>query len=202
MSEFLAREYEFAGMRSALGWAVLGLVIQQPSYGYELAQRFKTTYGDTLTLSKGAHVYRLLELLNHHGLIEEESAAAESASDSTGHRSGPNYRATEQGVRAYQGWLVAQMEEERHRQQLFARQLAVLEPGTALSVIERCEQEALEDVADATPSEAIDESHGPEGVANRLAEADERLALQVRLTWIAYARSELNTLMQLRGPEQ
>lgn len=200
MSEFLAREYEFGGMRSTLGWAVLGLVIQQPSYGYELAQRFKQVYEDTLTLSKDAHVYRLLDLLSSHELIEEIPAEAQEAIGQTqGHRSGPSYRATSLGVTAYQGWLVARMEDERHRQQLFARQLAVLEPLTALSVIERCEQEVLEDAGDAVPSETTELGQGPEGIAHRLADADERLALQVRLTWLAYARTELKTLMQERG---
>lgn len=35
-------------MRSPLNWALLGLVIQRPSYGYELVQRFERIYEDAL----------------------------------------------------------------------------------------------------------------------------------------------------------
>jgi DNA-binding PadR family transcriptional regulator len=181
-------------MRSALGWALLGLLIEQPSYGYELQLRFKRTYGDNLTLSKGAHVYRLLELLSGHALIEEVPSEAAAASPH-GHRSGPHYRATRQGVRAYQEWLVSQMEYERQRQRLFARQLAMLEPGAALTVIERWEGECLEEVEEPDEGEGESETRS---VAQRLADADERLALQVRLSWIAYARSELKTIIRER----
>jgi hypothetical protein len=106
-------------------------------------------------------------------------------------------------VRAYQQWLVSQMEDQRARERLFALQLSMLEPGTALSVIERYEQECLQDAAEPAEAEQIAPSAGDAvGVARRLADADERLALEVRLTWIAYARSELQALIKERGEPQ
>ena len=35
-------------MQSPVNWALLGLVIERPSYAYELAKRFERTYGSVL----------------------------------------------------------------------------------------------------------------------------------------------------------
>ena len=58
-------------MRSPLNWALLGLVIQRPSYGYELVQRFERTYEDALELSSPSQVYTALDALRRRSLIEE-----------------------------------------------------------------------------------------------------------------------------------
>ena len=51
-------------MRSPINWALLGLVIQRPSYGYELVQRFERTYEDALELSSPSQVYTALDALS------------------------------------------------------------------------------------------------------------------------------------------
>jgi DNA-binding PadR family transcriptional regulator len=206
MNDSAPRKREGAALRSPLAWGVLGLVIEQPSHGYELAQRFDRIYGDTLVLSSRMNIYRLLDSLRGHALIEEMPAPAKAAGEPASAprarppRPTPHYRATGEGVRAYQRWMVSQMEEERRRQRLFATQLAMLEPDSALSVIERYEQECLQEARDAEElAESAAESPGSQGVARRLSDADERLALQVRLTWIAFARSELKKLIRERS---
>jgi DNA-binding PadR family transcriptional regulator len=179
--------------------ALLGLVIERPGHGYELAQRFEQAYGEALPLTNHKNVYRLLKALQAHALIREVRPSAKE-------KPAPNrmpkarFRASARGVRAYQEWLVSEMEEQRNRQRLFALQLSMLEPGTALSVIERYEQECLRDAGEPVEPEAIDpQGKSAVGVARRLADADERLALEVRLTWIAYARSELRALIKERA---
>ena len=47
---------------------------------------------------------------------------------------------TAQGARAYEQWLVCQVQQDRRRSQLFVHQLAMLSPSTALRVIERYER--------------------------------------------------------------
>jgi hypothetical protein len=42
-----------AAMRSHVGWAALGLLVQRPSYAYELASRFESTYGEELKVASG-----------------------------------------------------------------------------------------------------------------------------------------------------
>jgi DNA-binding PadR family transcriptional regulator len=179
-------------MQSPLAWALLGLVIEQPSYGYELAQRFRRVYGEALGLSYRTNIYRPLEILHKHALIEEAPAGGEEA-PAPNRLPKPHYRATEQGVHAYEQWLLVQLEEERHRQRLFARQLAMLEPQMALEVIDRYEEECLADTDDAAPAESE-----REGVAARLADEEEHLAVEARLSWIRYARHELAALIDQR----
>jgi DNA-binding PadR family transcriptional regulator len=177
-------------MRSSIAWALLGLVIERPSYGYELQQRFKRTYDDTLGLSSPAKIYTALEALSVRSLIED---VGEEPDPRATRLPKPRYRVTEQGVRAYQDWLLMQLAEARQRERLFARQLAMLEPQAALGVIDQYESECLQE--NDVPEEAETDR---QGVATRLAEEEEHLALQVRLSWIEFARGELRALLEER----
>src|ERR1700731_241869 len=60
-----------APMQSLVNWALLGLVIERPSYAYELAQRFERTYEGVLSLSSISHVYTALGTLRDRSLVEE-----------------------------------------------------------------------------------------------------------------------------------
>ena len=64
-----ARRQEEAPMRSLVNWALLGLVIDRPSYAYELARRFEREYKDALSLSSVSHVYTALGTLKDRALI-------------------------------------------------------------------------------------------------------------------------------------
>ncbi|MFI5005662.1 MAG: PadR family transcriptional regulator, partial [Solirubrobacterales bacterium] len=194
-----------AAMRSPVGWALLGLVIERPSYGYELMQRFERTYGNVLELSSPSQIYVALDTLGRKGLIEELPAEGAAAAGVV-RQPKPHYRATAAGLRGYQEWLIAQMRSERRRSRLFARQLAALEPGAALATIERyehaCLQEAKEAPAGGGREPAVaaggSEEHahaaGPAGLAARLVCEEERLAVGARLAWIEYARREFTAL--------
>ncbi|MCL2769867.1 MAG: PadR family transcriptional regulator [Solirubrobacterales bacterium] len=176
-------------MRSPLAWPLLGLVIEQPSYGYELVQRFKRVYGETLALNIPKNVYRLLDTLQVHELIEQTPPSADEP-PARNRLPKPHYRATEHGVGAYAEWLLAQMEEARQRQRLFTRQLAMLEPHAALELMDRFEEECLIEADESTPAQTEQEV-----VAERLAGRDEELSLGARLSWIKYAREELVELL-------
>ncbi len=63
-------------MRSLVSWSLLGLVIERPSYGYELVQRFERTYGDVLELSSPSQIYTALDALQRRSLIEVLAAGA------------------------------------------------------------------------------------------------------------------------------
>jgi DNA-binding PadR family transcriptional regulator len=189
VDHYVSGEQHVGAMRSSIAWALLGLVIERPSYGYELAQRFRRVYGDTLVLSNIKRVYEALNALMARSLIEE--ASEEPPGSSTTRSPRPRYRATDQGVGAYQDWLVNQMAEARQRSRLFARQLAMLEPHAALEVLGEYEREALADADEVSPADAQ-----REGVAERLANEEEQMSLEVRLTWIEYARKELEALIE------
>jgi DNA-binding PadR family transcriptional regulator len=200
MSARVARDGSVSAMRSPVSWALLGLVIERPSYGYELVQRFERTYGDALELSSPSQIYTALDALERRSLIEK----LPDGDPSTGvvRQPKPHYRATVGGVRGYQDWLIAQAHEERRRSRLFAHQLAVLAPRAALAVIERYEQACLEE-AKRTPLGAADDSaDGASGLAARLIGEEDRLAVGARLSWIEYARRQFRALAAGRSLEQ
>lgn len=182
-------------LRSPMAWALLGLVIEQPSYGHELIQRFRRVYGETLALGSPKYIYRLLGALHEHGLIEE-TAADPDEKPARNRLPKPHYRATDDGMCAYQEWLLTELDEERQRHRLFVRQIAMLEPEAALEVLDEYEREVLGQTDETSP--IVSER---EGVAERLAQGEERLTLEVRLSWIEYARHELQTLTGGRGEE-
>jgi DNA-binding PadR family transcriptional regulator len=187
-----------AEMRSPVNWALLGLMIERPSYGYELVQRFERTYGELLTLSSASQIYNALDALVRRGLIEEVVTSA--AQGSAVRQPKLHYRATDDGVRRYQDRLIAQVSEDRRRTHLFARELAALDPQAALAVIDRYEQLCLESAVKTPPHSA--EGKAPEAaanMANRLASEDERLAMEAKLPWIEYARREFKALLEGRS---
>jgi DNA-binding PadR family transcriptional regulator len=191
MGEHLANEGQPVTVASSIGWALLGLLIERPSYGYELLQRFQRIYGDLLPLTSVARVYNAIEALRDRTLIEETPESIKEAAFTRQPKH--HYRATPEGVRAYEEWLVARATDERRRSRLFARQLAMLKPEDALDVIERYERENLDGTSSVSPSSAQ-----AGGIAQRLTDEDERLALGVKLSWIEYARRELKALIEDR----
>jgi len=190
MEPYVHSERQAGTMRSSIAWALLGLVIERSSYGWELVERFRRVYGGALELSSPRRVYTALESLKVRELVEEVPG---DERESASRQPRPRYRATEHGVGAYQDWLLAQMEEARQRSRMFARQLALLEPRAALEVIDEYERGWLEDADEA----AALEPHRQD-VAQRLAEEDEHLALEARLSWIRYARRELLAMIDER----
>src|ERR1022692_333686 len=94
------RDAQAAPMQSPVNWALLGLVIERPSYAYELAQRFERTYQAALTLSSISHVYTALAALRSRSLIEELPGTR------AGRQPKPHYRATAKGLQDYGQWLI------------------------------------------------------------------------------------------------
>ena len=181
-------------MRSPVSWALLGLVIQRASYGYELVQRFERTYEDALELSSPSQVYAALDALERRCLVERIAVDEDDAL----RQPKPHYRATAEGVHGYRDWLVAQLHEERRRSRLFARQVAMLASGDALVVVERCEQACLREAAGTRPAnpqidDPTDDPTHLTDLAARLVDEEERLAVGARLAWVAYARRQLTT---------
>jgi DNA-binding PadR family transcriptional regulator len=175
----------------------LGLVIQRPSYGYELVQRFERTYTNMLELSSPSQIYTALDTLARRALIEQfiEKLPAESSRAGVERQPKPHYRATAEGVRAYREWLFAQQHDERRRSRLFARQLVMLAPSDAQAVLERLEQACLTRARDAEVADQ--ESGSPKELGElveRLVHEEDRLAVDARLAWIGYAHRELGAL--------
>jgi DNA-binding PadR family transcriptional regulator len=179
-------------MRSPVNWAVLGLTIERPSYGYEILQRFERNYGGLLKLSSPSQIYTALDSLRDRGMIE---ATSEPVPVVGSRQPKLHYRATGEGVRRYEEHLVDQAGEDRRRSSLFARELAALSPTAALAVLDKYEHVCLAQATKARPQDA--EPAAPDAsttLADRLAAEDERLAMEAKLPWIDYARRELRAV--------
>lgn len=189
------REHQ-AAMQSPVNWALLGLVVERPSYAYKLAQRFDSTYEGALSLSSTSHVYTALRSLLDRGLIEEVTGSG------TGRQPKPCYRATGEGVKHYQRWLISQFSEERRRQRLFTIELAALmsAPELARAVIDGYEQECLREAGQGTLEPQNGSDDAPLQLATRLASEENRLAVGARLAWVQYVRRELRAIAERRPP--
>ncbi len=216
-------------MRSAVNWALLGLVIERPSYAYDLAQRFERRYGSVLSLSNIGHVYTALSALGTRGLVQEIPGTRE------GRQPRPRYQSTPKGVDEYRAWLVSQVSDDRRRHELFVLALAALarEPGGLLEVVTSCEQEWLSegmrtsiarDGLTGGPAGVVDdasqEGEGAEGekadeagasvaldegvdrvsvLLERLIGEENRLAVGAKLEWVQYAREQLGEFTDRRS---
>jgi len=178
-----------ARMHSSVNWALLGLVIERPSYAYELARRFERTYEGALSLSSVSHVYTALASLCERGLIVQSSAAGQTA------RSRRRYQPTVKGIAEHAQWLVGQVGEERRRQRVLMAQLGALAktPARALAALDAYEQACIAEIA-AAPGAGSDEGPGTTRLVARLAGEETRLTLAARLRWTQYARAQLQAL--------
>ncbi len=184
-------------MQSPVNWALLGLVIERPSYAYELAQRFERAYGGALSLSSTSHVYTALDALRRRSLIEELPGTR------AGRQPKPRYRATANGVEGYREWLVGQIREDRRRQRLFVLQLATLtrNPEVALETIARYEQACLQEAhAIPVPTEDCTVLDAGSDLIARLLSEENRLAVAAKLSWVQYARQELEAIANAQAP--
>jgi DNA-binding PadR family transcriptional regulator len=173
-------------MHSPVNWGLLGLIIERPSYAYELAHRFERTYDGALSLSSVSHVYTALGTLRERGLVREVAETAGTLS-----RSKRRYEATAAGVAGHGEWLVDQANEERRRQRLLVTQLGALArtPERALSVLDEYEKACLAELAAAPPPG--DTTPGTTGLVARLIGEETRQSVAAKLRWVQYARSQV-----------
>jgi DNA-binding PadR family transcriptional regulator len=183
-------------MTSPVNWALLGLVIKRPGYGYELAKRFQRDYRDVLVLRSESHIYAGLNELVRRGFVEEVPGAR-AVQSGAGRQPKPGYQATASGVRAYRERLMMQVREDRRQSQLFILQLAALEgePAAALQVIDCYEQACVQEAASTPVSSAGVPAMGARsGLAASLVSEESRLAMQARLPWVEFARDAFRAL--------
>lgn len=169
-------------LTSLLYWVLLGRVIERPSYGLELFRRCQRMYGDVLPMSGPSRVYGGLDSLEKRKLIEKIPG------NSVARQPKPCYRATGDGVRSYQDWLVAHVDEEQRRQELWVRQLALFahNPATASQLVQRFEAQHLKGVAEIARLPRVPSDSRAELIEDLVAERH-RLAGGGMLAWLHYA---------------
>jgi DNA-binding PadR family transcriptional regulator len=170
-------------MTSAINWAVLGLVIERPSYGHELFHRFERMYGDVMPLSSESHIYAALNALEKRKLVKRMTGSMVARQPK------PSYRATEHGIGGYEDWLVDEADYVRRREELWVRQIGVFahEPSAALRVLDRFEAEHLKKAGPARRSAGTRVDSRADLVEDLVAER-RRLADGEVLSWLRYAQ--------------
>jgi DNA-binding PadR family transcriptional regulator len=179
--------------RSPSYWLILGLVMEEPSHGYEISRRYKSRFGELVPLTV-PRVYAALDRLREDGLIEL-LALDESADVPKQHLMRRSYRASPGGTEAYRDWLVEQLREDPLRAQLLTRiaSVAVMGIEATLEVIDRYAQVCLEQLR-ALPAAADMTAAGGDGLerlTSSLLEDQQRRELSARYDWAVHARQVL-----------
>lgn len=178
-------------IRSPLNWAVLGLLIERPSYGSELKARFEHRYEGLLQLGSDSRIYRVLTELEKQAMIRP-MPEANPVSSGTERQPKRHYCATAHGRESFHEYLVEEMRELRRRSQLRARLLAVLvdRPLQALEVIDEIEDACVQEAIH-TPLPAARARFPTDSVlalAQDLAAEECRLAMDPNLEFVGYTR--------------
>ncbi len=180
-----------SSIRSPIYWALLGILIKRPTYGYAVLKRFEREYGSLLPLSGDGHIYTALNVLEDKGLIERvpgESGAKRQPK--------PSYRVTPEGERGFFDWVATRTCHDRLQWQVFVRQLvatALRKPGVALQILDCCEHAYLAEADDASRVASFGDRSCEEddGLATRLIADERRLTIGGRLDWINNARKDI-----------
>jgi DNA-binding PadR family transcriptional regulator len=183
MGAATAKKTAEKAMTSSVNWALLGLVIDRSSYGLELAHRFQRVYADVLPVSGESHIYSALDALKGRGMIEIAPGTE------IGRQPKLHYRATPFGVRSYEDWVVAQVDDERRRQELWVRQLAIFahDPELALRVVGRFERRYLKGAGQIGRSPDGSAAVSRAELIDELVAEQRRLVTGGMLSWFRFA---------------
>jgi len=179
-------------LKAGRSLAVLGMLIQRPSYGYELALRFQRTFdlpawGWSVSTSS---LYQGLDLLEDKGLIErfEEEDEDDRQLRATIRQPRVHYRATPEGVEVMNEYLASPLPTDPTGEDFLIRVNNGLEMNRE-RLVEMLEEYArsclslLEELAAAPSTDTLYEA---------LARRRRELSLQGELTWIDYALAEIH----------
>ena len=167
--------------------SVLGLIIEQPSYPFELWNRYNSRYGDLHKVSK-QRIYGAVGQLENKRYIE----GMEAEPAETRWRAPISYRATALGARTYRGWLAASFPASPARDEFVRRLLTVgaRNPKAMLRIIDLYEETYLREAASrqqfATPG---DREVNP--LLDKLLREERRLSHEAQLRFVAFARRVL-----------
>lgn len=184
-----------AALRSQVACAVLGLVIEKPSHGYEIGQRFEGRFGAFLNAGRSS-IYAALGTLMDAGLIEKMPGRS-TTGVRRGAKAGAPYRATARGARAYRGWLAERVRNDPQRVEMLGRMTlaGVHSVEAAIDFIARYEQECVREAQELARPERSGADHlGVAGVVERLLIEERRRMIDAQLGWITYARAELRAV--------
>ena len=174
-------------MQVGTKYAVLGLLLEQPSYGYEVLVRFRRAFDVAQWGISPQGLYASLDRLERDGLIEPVDVP-----DRDTRRRQPKtpYRVTPSGADELRRFLDTPMRADPSRAELLLRLqcVAARDVDALLRMLDDHEQACLDELG-RLPERA---RPADDSLVERLALEEQRLAIQARLLWVAYARRELS----------
>ncbi|HTB50315.1 MAG TPA: helix-turn-helix transcriptional regulator [Solirubrobacteraceae bacterium] len=174
--------------------AVLGLVIERPGYGYDLARRLEERFGSSGFAPTG--VYSALDQLSAEALVCSAGARAGSANE----RAAPRtiYEATPKGVDHFEDWMLGSSSLAPVRDELYMK-IALSRPHNLSRLMELTqtqEQDCLARLQQLKQSSGRTQSRPkawPE-VAVLLVRDAEIKQLQARIEWLQKAHTIMRKL--------
>ena|SRR6202035_5203437 len=181
--------------------AVLGLVIERPGYGYDLARRLQDRFGSSGFAPTG--VYSALDQLSADELV----CSAGSRTDSANERAAPRtiYEATPKGVDHFEEWMLGCSSLAPVRDELYMK-IALSKPHNLSRLIELARSQEEDCLARLHSLRGPTSSRGGpkvwSDVAVLLVRDAEVKQLQARVEWLQKARTIMEKLSgaQAGGP--
>lgn len=167
--------------------ALLGLLLERPSYGYELAQRVNGRLGPAWRLATSS-IYPVLDRLESDELIRR---AVRDLPTRSRQRERVMYYATEKGLAAFEQWMERPVGKEPVRTELLAK-IAVSRPEDAprlLAALDQYERACLEILE--TSGVAARPADGWAALVYELVDEAADQHVRAELAWIALARRRI-----------
>lgn len=178
-----------------IAWIVLGLLIEKPSWKYEVYKRFERRYHDLQPITT-SRIYATFDKLEHDGLIEAMDAETESILPvGTRREPGTPYRATARGATVWKRDLIGRFEEESQRPALLSRVLAAstLDDGLLGAVLDDLEEHLLDQRGAPIPSALTPVGEPGLIFGTRVVAEYQRSMLHAQLMFLDWAREQLKS---------
>ena len=186
-------------------YAILGLVIERPGYGYQLAQRLEERFGSSAFAPSG--VYSALDQLSRDEFVR----AASEMGLGPARRAAPRmiYEATDQGVNHFEEWIVGSSPAPPLRDELHMK-IALCRPSNLPRLIdlvygqELACQGRLRDLEEGVEGAASGDSRDWSRLMRDLVRDAEIALWKSRIEWLQNARELLEGLRveSRRSPAQ
>ncbi len=176
-------------------WLVLALVMEKPSYGYEIGERYERRFGTFLPAGRTA-IYGALDRLDQAGLIE--SLVSASAPGPGVRRMRVSYRPTGAALAAHAAWLDSPCNSERWHNEMLARVVtAHLQGPSALGEqLDRYRHYAelhKQRVDELIAERSAGEQQSLQALSNLMLLREQQTAVAAQLDWVTRARQEAET---------
>lgn len=181
-------------------YAVLGLVIERPGYGYQLAQRLEERFGASGFAPSG--VYSALDQLSRDEFVR----AAGGMGGGAARRAAPRmiYEATDEGVGHFEAWMLESSPAPPLRDELHMK-IALCRPANVPRLIDMVYGQELaclgrlQDLKQSAQREAATDAQEWSRLMRVLARDAEIASWKARIEWLQSARELLERLLAEQG---